>query len=65
MLEVKGLVNGLTITNWKLEGKCVDCLVGKAVRSPFNAEVDPEEEVLERVHADMTGPLHTTARGEV
>jgi hypothetical protein len=63
-LQRKGLVDGLDIIGPVcVDDKCEDCLVGKAVRRPFDGEVERETEILERVHTDLTGPMRTTAKG--
>ncbi|KAJ3832479.1 hypothetical protein F5878DRAFT_548102, partial [Lentinula raphanica] len=59
----KNLVDGLNVTSTSVLGKCVDCLVGKATRRPFDAVVERESRILERVHTDLTGPMRTPARG--
>jgi hypothetical protein len=64
IMRRNGLVDGLDIVGPVcVDDKCEDCLVGKAVRRPFDGEVERETEILERVHTDLTGPMRTTAKG--
>jgi hypothetical protein len=42
----RGLVEGLAITNKVLQGLCENCVVGKATKHPFDAEVTHETEPL-------------------
>jgi hypothetical protein len=64
LMRRKNLVDGLDIVGpTSCDDKCEDCLVGKAVRRPFDAEVEREKEILERVHTDLTGPMRVTAKG--
>jgi hypothetical protein len=64
ILRRNGLVDGLDIVGPVcVDDKCEDCLVGKAVRRPFDGDVERETEILERVHTDLTGPMRTTAIG--
>ncbi|KAJ3825770.1 hypothetical protein EV361DRAFT_764870, partial [Lentinula raphanica] len=63
MLMKKDLVDGLEVTSTDISGKCVDCLMGKATRRPFDAVVERESRILERVHTDLTGPMRVPARG--
>jgi hypothetical protein len=64
IMHRKGLVDGLDIVGpVTVDDKCEDCLVGKAVRRPFDGEVEREGEILERVHTDLTGPMHTASKG--
>jgi hypothetical protein len=64
LMRTRNLVDGLDIVGpTKVDDKCEDCLVGKAVRRPFDGEVEREKEILERVHTDLTGPMRTTAKG--
>ena len=63
LLRRNGLVDGLNIVGpLTVDDKCEDCLVGKAVRRPFDGEVEREDEILERVHTDLTGPMRTEGR---
>ncbi|KAJ3741660.1 hypothetical protein EV360DRAFT_11204, partial [Lentinula raphanica] len=59
----KNLVDGLDVTTTDVSGKCIDCLMGKATRRPFDAQVERETKILERVHTDLTGPMRVPARG--
>ena len=45
-MEARGLVEGLEITKKETYGNCVDCLMGKAVRHPFDTEVDVKKGIL-------------------
>jgi hypothetical protein len=60
----KDLVEGLSITgDMNVPGKCEDCILGKHVARPYDEEVTPEEEVLERVHIDLWGPASVKSIG--
>lgn len=59
----KGLVDGLDITSRKVHGLCEACLYGKAIRRPFDENLEHETEVLERVHIDLFGPTRTQSLG--
>jgi hypothetical protein len=50
-------VEGLNITNRELKGLCEDCVVGKATKHPFDAEVIHKVDPLERIHIDLWGPV--------
>jgi len=53
----KELVDGLTIEeDGNAPGKCEDCILGKHAAWPYDKEVEPEDEVLERIHVDLWGP---------
>lgn len=59
------LVDGFVVAKDTLEGegKCINCLLGSAVRRPFDAHVPVESGILEQVHLDLTGPMCTMSRG--
>lgn len=63
MLVKKNMVDGLMVTKPSVEGDCEDCHVGKAIWQPFDAAVNLEKDLLECVHADLMGLMHTMARG--
>lgn len=62
-LNSQSLVEGLIITTKELTGKCEDCIFGKQTRRPFDEQVTPETEVLERVHLDLFGPTRVQSTG--
>jgi len=50
----KELVDGLTIEkDGNAPGKCEDCILGKHAAQPYDEEVEPEDEVLGRIHVDL------------
>lgn len=65
LLKDQHLVDGFAVTKDMMagEGKCENCLMGGAIRRPFDAHVEVEKKLLERVHLDLTGPMRTTLRG--
>ncbi|KAF8823454.1 hypothetical protein HHX47_DHR10000197 [Lentinula edodes] len=65
LLKDHHLVDGFAIAKDTMagEGKCENCLMGSAVRRPFDAHVDTEKKLLERVHLDLTRPMRTMSRG--
>jgi hypothetical protein len=63
LLNSKSLVDGLVITSKETSGACEDCIFGKQTQHPFDKEVTPETEVLERVHMDLWGPAHVMSMG--
>ncbi|KIY61002.1 hypothetical protein CYLTODRAFT_363489, partial [Cylindrobasidium torrendii FP15055 ss-10] len=62
-LAASGLVEGMEVTGKKVEGRCVDCILGKAHKHPFDDIVIPEKEVLERVHLDLFGKARVASHG--
>ncbi len=62
-MVLRGLFDGLKITQRKMSGRCVDCIYGKHVQRPFNKTVTPETEVLEHVHLDLWRKARTQSRG--
>ncbi|KAJ3782294.1 hypothetical protein GGU10DRAFT_275860, partial [Lentinula aff. detonsa] len=61
---IKGnLVSRLKVTKNDVAGKCIDCMMGKAIRRPFDADFQRESKIVERVHTDLTGPTRTPAKG--
>ncbi len=57
----KGLVDGLEITNRLLNGMCEDCIFGKIVCCPFDEDVIPEGEPLDRVSVNLWGKARTVS----
>ena len=62
-MSTRSLVDGLDVTERKAEGKCIDCIMGKHARRPFDEVVARETEILERIHLDLWGPSRTTSAG--
>ena len=54
-----GLVDGLTISEDTVTGKCKDCIMGRQARRPFDGETDKKLEPLELVLFDLWGPSRT------
>lgn len=65
ILKSKNLVLGLDIIEEEKEpeGVCEDCIFGKQTRRPFDTDVTPETEILERVHMDLWGPARVESTG--
>jgi Reverse transcriptase (RNA-dependent DNA polymerase)/gag-polypeptide of LTR copia-type/GAG-pre-integrase domain len=60
----KGLVDGLEILARKCEeGRCEDCILGKQTARPYDDEVTPESEPLERLHIDLWGRARVRSLG--
>ena len=60
----KGMVEGLSVTgDMNIPGQCEDCILGKRAAHPYDEEVIPEEDVLERVHIDMWGSASVRSVG--
>ncbi|KAG5726156.1 hypothetical protein E4T56_gene2140, partial [Termitomyces sp. T112] len=57
------MVEGLTVTKMLTNGKCEDCIMGKQVRRPFDAVVEPESKPFERVALDLWGPARVQTTG--
>jgi hypothetical protein len=55
----KKLVDGLNITDRELKSLCENCVIGKATKHPFDAEVIHEVEPLDCVHINLWGPACT------
>src|SRR6266581_8564165 len=51
----KGLVDGLTITEKDLRGKCKDCILGRQTRRPFDEKMDTSLDPLDLVSFDLWG----------
>lgn len=60
-------VDGMGIKSASVkELRCEGCLKGKQHRHPFSAEWrDKAKEILDRVHADLCGPVQETRNGEL
>ena len=60
----KEMVEGLSITrDMNIPGQYKDCILGKHAAHPYDEEVIPEKEVLERIHIDMWGPASIKSVG--
>ena len=54
-----GLVDGLTISEDMVTGKCEDCIMGRQAHHPFDGETDKKLEPLKLVSFDLWGlPTH-------
>jgi hypothetical protein len=67
-LTIKGmandkLVDGLTISETALNGKCEDCIMGRQTRRPFDGETEKSLHPLELVSFDLWGPSCTQSAG--
>lgn len=63
ILVSRELVAGLEVTDEEAVGMCEDCIFGKQTRRPFDEDVTPERQVLERVHIDLWGPARVKSTG--
>ena len=57
------LIDGLTISEDTVTGKCEDCIMGRQARRPFDGETDKKLEPLELVSFDLWGPSCTQSAG--
>ena len=57
------LVDGLTISESTLNGKCEDCIMGRQTRRPFDGETEKVLDPLELVSFDLWGPSRTQSAG--
>jgi GAG-pre-integrase domain len=53
------LVDGLTISEETLNGKCENCIMGRQTRHPFDGETNKNLDPLELVSFDLWGPSQT------
>lgn len=58
------LVDGLTISEESLNGKCEDCIMGRQTR-PFDGETDKSLDLLELVSFDLWGHLELNLHREM
>ena len=60
------LVDGLTISELSITGKCEDCIVGRQTRRPFDGTTEKDLAPLDLVAFDLWGPSRTqSVRGKV
>ena len=60
------LVNGLSISELSLNGKCEDCIMGRQTHRPFDGETEKTLDPLELVSFDLWGPSRTqSASGKI
>ena len=57
------LVDGLTISDATLNGKCEDCIMGRQTRRPFDGESEKNLRPLDLVSFDLWGPSRTQSVG--
>ncbi len=50
------LVDGLSVLDNDLRGKCEDCVVGRQTRCPFNGKTETDLKLLGLVSFDLWGP---------
>lgn len=50
------MVNGLTVTKFRVTGRCKDYILGKQSRRPFDMDVEPECAPYERIAFNIWGP---------
>ena len=58
-----GLVDGLIITETKVNGKCEDCIMGHQTHRPFDGETEKDLEPLEPIAFDLWGLSHVQSVG--
>ena len=59
----KGLVDGLSISETTLNGKCEDCIMGRQARRPFDGETDKDLAPLDLISFDVWGPSRVQSVG--
>ena len=60
------LVDGLTISEMTVNGKCEDCIVGRQTRCPFDGTTEKDLAPLDLVAFDLWGPSWVqSVRGKV
>ena len=57
------LVDGLTISEDHIRGKCEDCILGRQTRRPFDGETEKTLDPLELVAFDLWGPSRVQSGG--
>ena len=57
------LVDGLTISETVLNGKCEDCILGRQTRRPFDGATEKEQDPLDLVAFDLWGLSRTQSVG--
>ena len=57
------LVDGLSITERGLKGRCEDCILGRQTRRPFDDMTDKSLDPLELVSFDLWGPFRVQSVG--
>ena len=57
------LVDGLSLTDKDLQGRCEDCVLGHQTRRPFDGATETNLEPLELVSFDLWGPSRTQSGG--
>ena len=59
-LHADGLLESLAYESFDT---CEPCLVGKITKTPFSATMERANDLLERIHTDVCGPMSVVARG--
>ena len=59
----RNLVDGLSISDATLSGKCEDCIMGRQSRRPFDGESEKGLRPLDLVSFDLWGPSRTQSAG--
>ena len=57
------LVDGLTISETTLTGKCEDCILGRQTRRPFDGETEKNLKPLDLVSFNLWGPSRVRSAG--
>lgn len=57
------LVDGLSISESAMSGKCEDCIMGRQTRRPFDGETEKSLDPLELVSFDLWGPSRVPSAG--
>jgi transposase InsO family protein len=58
-----GLVEGLTISELAITGKCEDCILGRQTRRPFDGTTEKDLSPLDLVSFDLWGPSRIQSVG--
>ena len=62
-MATNNLIDGLTISEDTLKGKCEDCILGRQTRRPFDGETEKGLKPLELVSFDLWGPSRVQSAG--
>lgn len=62
-MRTKGLVDGLDMTDHKLDGKCVACRAGRQHTRPYDGHTDTHVPPLHLVAFDLWGPARVASPG--
>ncbi|KAJ7623972.1 hypothetical protein DFH06DRAFT_1008743, partial [Mycena polygramma] len=62
-MRTKGLVDGLDITDHKLDGKCIACRAGRQHTRPYDGHTEADVPPLHLVAFDLWGPARVASPG--